>query len=78
MSTQLNLFENKKHNCRNCTACIYETKCTDGNMVNRVYCIHGIVDVVIGSDTNYFTDCERYAELFCANILGIPLTESEA
>ena len=74
MNTQLNLFENTEHNCRNCTACFFETKRQNGNIVNRIYCIHRIVDVVIGNETNYFTDCKRYSELYCAKTLGIPLS----
>lgn len=74
MSSQLKLFENTKHNCRNCTACFFETNCQNGKTVNRIYCIRGIVDTFIGSETNYFTDCQRYSELSDAKILGIPLS----
>ena len=75
MGTQLNLFENKKHNCRNCTACFFETKQTNGIITNRIYCTRGIVNLEIGNSTNYFTECKNYSELFCAAILGIPLNE---
>lgn len=77
MKSQLSLFEDTKHNCRNCTACLFITHQENGAITNRVFCIHGLLDVVIGDETNYFKDCDSYAELYCAELLGIPRTIEE-
>lgn len=71
-------MSSEKRNCRNCTSCFFETRQMNGIITNRIRCAHEIVDLVIGENTNYFIKCEKYNELHCAKILGIPITNEIA
>lgn len=74
-------IENKgtseKHNCRNCTACLFETNEASGVITNKIHCYYGLVDIEIGDNTNHFVNCDKYTEYYYTRILGAPITEEE-